>query len=104
MTRPPLLEPETLNEWLTTHPQWLLAAGHLVREVATIDYPNSVRIIEAQVGLAEDLDHHPVILLGYRSLRFEVWTHDRGGLTELDLDYARGLDEILEQRFGDVIA
>ena len=104
MTRPALLEPATINEWLASRPRWRLEAAHLVRELTTVDYPSSVRLLTAQVPLAEELDHHPIVELGYCTLRFELWTHDRGGLTSLDLAYAEGLDEIITRDFVDVVS
>lgn len=104
MSRPRLLEAEVLNEWLTSRTQWHVIDGHLVREILTVDYPSSVRILEAQVELAERLDHHPIVQLGYCSARFELWTHDRDGLTQLDLDYAQGLDEIIGRDFTEFLA
>ena len=50
-------------------------------------------------ALATSLDHHAVVTLGYRSVRFELWTHDREAITSLDLDFAQGLDEIVVDRF-----
>jgi len=91
---------DQVASWVASHPPWRLHAGHLVREVRTSDYPSAARIVEAQVRLAEGLNHHPVITLGYNVVSFELWTHDRGGLTELDLDYARALDELLAADFA----
>jgi len=42
-------------------------------------------------------------MFGYRRLRFELWTHDRGGLTQLDLEYAEGLDSIIDNDFGEFV-
>jgi 4a-hydroxytetrahydrobiopterin dehydratase len=56
--------------------------------------------VQAQVALAERLDHHPDLTLGYRQLRVEVWTHDRAGVTQLDLDYAEGFDAIIADEFA----
>ncbi len=99
MSRPALLERAVVDEWLATHVSWRVDDGHLVREVVTRDYPSAVRLLEAQVELAEGLDHHPIVTLGYRTVRFELWTHDRDGLTQLDLDYAEGLDETIATSF-----
>ena len=74
-----------------------------MRYVRTTDYPSGARLIEAQVELAERLDHHPDVTFSYRRLRFEVWTHDRDGLTQLDLDYAEGLDVLIERDFADFV-
>ncbi|MEO9181009.1 MAG: 4a-hydroxytetrahydrobiopterin dehydratase [Acidimicrobiales bacterium] len=103
MNRPALLEVEALTAWLGEHSLWQLESGHLVRELDTTDYASSVAIVGAQANLAEELDHHPIVTLGYRHLRFELWTHDRDGLSELDLRYAQGLDDLLHSQFDDVV-
>ena len=103
MSRPERLDDDVIVQWQRGHREWHVEDGHLVREVVTTDYPSAVRIVEAQVDLCERLDHHPIITVGYRTLRFELWTHDRDGLTELDLTFATQLDEILNGRFGDVV-
>ena len=100
MTRPTLLDARAVEEWMTAHSRWDVTDGHLVRHVRTSDYPSGARIIEAQVALAERLEHHPIVTFEYRRLRFEVWTHDRDGLTQLDLDYAEGLDALLDNDFA----
>jgi 4a-hydroxytetrahydrobiopterin dehydratase len=75
----------------------------LIRYVRTTDYPSGARLIQAQVALAERLDHHPVVTFSYRRLRFELWTHDRDALTQLDLDYAEALDSIIENDFAEFV-
>ena len=103
MTRPALLDEEVLREWMNDHPFWRVEDSHLVREIATVDYPSGARLILAQVQLAESLNHHPDVTLGYRRVRFAVWTHDQGGLTQLDLDYAEELDLIIEEDFAEFV-
>ena len=95
MSRPPRLDDAVVAAWLVEHPSWQLDAGHLLRAFDTVDYPSCVTIVTALVGTAERLDHHPIITIGYRHLRFELWTHDRDGLTQLDLDYANALEDVL---------
>ena len=103
MTRPALLDEEVVREWLRAHPHWRVEDSHLVREIATVDYPSGARLILAQAEIAERLNHHPDVALGYRRVRFDVWTHDQGGLTQLDLDYAEGLDSLIEEGFADIV-
>jgi 4a-hydroxytetrahydrobiopterin dehydratase len=101
LSRPPRLDADVVRSWIASHPSWRVENDHLIRDISTTDYPSAARIVQAQVSLAERLDHHPVVTLGYRKVRFELWTHDRGGLTQLDLDYAAGLDELLADEFRD---
>jgi len=88
---------------LREHPEWNLHNDHLVRALRTVNYASSAAIVAAQVSLAEALDHHPVLTLGYRSVRVELWTHDRGGVTSLDVAYAQAFDELVHERFADVL-
>ena len=104
MTRPARLDGAAVTSWLADHPEWTDVAGHLVRELATLDYPGAARIVAAQVDLAEELDHHPVITLGYRSVRVELWTHDAGGVTQLDLDYAQAFDDLVAGEYSTLLA
>jgi 4a-hydroxytetrahydrobiopterin dehydratase len=103
VTRPPRLDDASVDAWLAGHPRWRLEQGHLVRDLATSDYPSAVAIAHAQVALAERLDHHPLLTIGYRQLRVELWTHDRAGLTELDLDYAAAFDVLVSTSFADAV-
>jgi 4a-hydroxytetrahydrobiopterin dehydratase len=97
------LDDAEVGEWLAEHPTWQLEGGHLVRELDTIDYSSSVTLVGALVATAEELDHHPIITIGYRHLKFELWTHDRGGLTHLDLDYANALDSLVTGEFASIL-
>jgi 4a-hydroxytetrahydrobiopterin dehydratase len=97
---PARLDDRVIEAWTTAHPQWAIEDSHLVRYVKTTDYPSGARLLQAQVVLAEGLDHHPDVTFSYRRLRFELWTHDRDAVTQLDLDYAEGLDAIIENDFA----
>ena len=101
MSRPARLESDVIESWIGVHPTWRVEGSHLVREIVTTDYPSGAQLIQAQVSLAEGLDHHPVVTLSYRTVRFELWTHDQHGLTQLDLDYAEGLDALVAHEFPD---
>jgi 4a-hydroxytetrahydrobiopterin dehydratase len=50
-----------------------------------------VRIAE----LAEDLGHHPDILIRYNKVTLTVSTHDAGGLTDKDFELARQADLVI---------
>lgn len=93
--RPSPLDDALVVEWVASHAPWRLEGGHLVRDVVTVDYPSCVALLAEQVAVAEDLDHHPIVTVGYRTLSFELWTHDVGAITTLDLDYAARLEDLL---------
>jgi pterin-4a-carbinolamine dehydratase len=74
---------------------WRLEGGHLVREVALPDYQHGVDLVVAQGALAASLDHHATLTLGYATLRVDLWTHDRGAITALDVRFATAFDELV---------
>jgi 4a-hydroxytetrahydrobiopterin dehydratase len=103
VSRPERLDDESVEAWLTSHPAWRRRDVHLVRDVKTSEYPGAARLVDAQVEIAQRLNHHPLITLGYNAVSFELWTHDRGGITQLDLEYGQALDELIAADFADVV-
>ena len=81
-----LSEPEIL-ERLPGAKGWDRLGDMLVR---SWQFPSFRRALEfvTQVGaIAEAADHHPDIILSYRTVRLEVSTHAEGGLTERDFQF-----------------
>jgi 4a-hydroxytetrahydrobiopterin dehydratase len=97
------VDDEVVQAWLTEHPKWQRIEGHLVRELVTTTYPAAVDVLRACVPIAEKLDHHPIVTVGYRTLRFEVWTHDKDGLTQLDLDFGKDVDLVLQRHAAEIV-
>lgn len=44
--------------------------------------------------IAEDLDHHPDITLGWGYAEVATTTHDSGGITDFDVSLASAINEI----------
>ncbi len=104
MSRPDALDPAATAAWLSDHPAWSVEEGHLVRVLRLRSYRDGARLVGAQVDLAERLDHHPVVTVGFREVRLELWTHDRDAVTTLDLAYAEGFEELVATLFADALA
>ncbi len=77
---------------------WERVGDMLVR---SWQFPSTRRALEfvgQVVALAEKLDHHPDIVLSYRTVRLELSTHSDGGLTEVDFVLAAEVDQVLRER------
>ncbi len=96
MTRPPLLNDAELASWLTSVSGWSVEDRHLVGRFA-IGYARGTRVIATILSTVERLDHHPTITLDYTTLRVELWTHDRGGVTSLDLTLAAAITDAVHE-------
>lgn len=67
--------------------------GALHASYKTVDFASAAAIVAAAGELAEEVSHHPDVRLGWGSARFEVSSHDAGGVTARDVELARQIDE-----------
>ena len=89
-----LLEDEQIAQSLGDGP-WARAGDAIERELKFADFAESIRFVNAVAAVAEELNHHPDILVhGWNKVRLTVSTHSEGGLTDADFALAARLDEL----------
>jgi 4a-hydroxytetrahydrobiopterin dehydratase len=94
-----LPEPE-INQRLLALPNWayLDISGqekYLQRVYAGKTYLSSLEMLTRIGHLAEAENHHPDLLLHYKTLTVQYWTHTAGGVTELDFEQAAKVEALL---------
>ena len=55
-------------------------------------YLAGIRFVTYVAEIAEALNHHPDLEVGYRKVVVNITTHDAGGVTEKDFDLAEMID------------
>lgn len=74
---------------------WDVVEGKRLRKTWRFPDFTSALAFVVEVGrMADEVDHHPDIELGWGRATVEWTTHDAGGLTDKDRDCARRTDEI----------
>ena len=58
------------------------------------NFSDALRFVNKAGEIADKMDHHPDIKLGWGYAEFEITTHDRGGLTEFDFALAEKIENI----------
>ena len=76
-------------------PSWGVQDGELHRQYRTANWRVTQFVANAIGFLAEAANHHPRLVLNYRSVDIFLHTHDVGGLTEKDLALAQQVEETL---------
>ena len=72
---------------------WRREDDAIVRDFQVADFAAAMAFVNAVAGLAEAANHHPDILIhGWNKVRLTLSTHSADGLTQSDLDLARGID------------
>jgi 4a-hydroxytetrahydrobiopterin dehydratase len=88
MTRPPTLSPSETSEKLRGT-GFRHASGVLSASFRTPDFGTGAKLVADVAEIAEAMNHHPDVTLGWGSVTFELTSHDAGGVTSRDLELAR---------------
>jgi 4a-hydroxytetrahydrobiopterin dehydratase len=91
----PLSEPEITGR-LAGAPGWQLVAGRLRRELRFGDFSRAFAFMTRVALLAEKREHHPDWSNVYDRVTIELWTHDAGGITERDLEFAQAVSLLVD--------
>ena len=96
MTRPPRLSAAEVAAALAGLPSWSGDENGIARSIRATSFTAAVeRLLDIAVE-AEEMDHHPDVDLRYRTLHLMLVSHSAGGVTELDLELARRIDELVD--------
>jgi len=58
---------------------------------------DGIKFVNMVAGVAERAEHHPDIHIRWTTVTLMIQTHDEGGITELDLDLARKIEETIKK-------
>ena len=87
------LGPEQIETNMVGLPQWSLNGDSLQRTLRFADFVGSMAFVQRVADLAEEMRHHPDIMIRYDKVTLTLTTHDAGGLTEKDFTFAKATDD-----------
>lgn len=93
---PELLEPEDLQAALKKHPEWELEGAMLTRVIEFEEFMEGIDFVNDLAEIADELQHHPDILVQFTRVTLTLTTHEAGGITEADLDLAARIDNLVD--------
>lgn len=88
------LKPSDIAAALDTLPGWELHGGAITKTWKFKTYMAGIDFVNQIAKEAEELDHHPDLLVGWRKVQATLSTHVAGGLTEYDVELARRIEKI----------
>lgn len=89
-----LLSDEEIERELKGVAGWQIQDKLLTRTFKFKTYKDGVVFAAAAAFLADALDHHPDITLGYAKVTVAVNTHSVGGISPYDFELARRIDSL----------
>ena len=100
MGRRDLLTADQVGDALAELSGWTLVDGKLHAEFVFADFAAAFGFMTAVAPVAEELDHHPEWTNVWNRVTVDLWTHDRGGLTGLDVELAQRMSALVN---GDLL-
>jgi 4a-hydroxytetrahydrobiopterin dehydratase len=86
------LSGDEIAEGLKELQNWDVEGEKLAKSFEFDAYREGVDFATRVADLADRLDHHPDIEIGYKKVRISMNTHSVGGLSPYDLELARQID------------
>jgi len=79
---------------LETLPEWSQPGEEIQRTFRFKDFVAAMAFVDRVAERAEAVQHHPDILIRYSRVTLSLSTHDAGGITDKDFEFAAASDAI----------
>ena len=92
---PSLLSADQRQTLPETLPHWTIHEQSISRELVFNDFNEAFGFMSRVALLAEGRNHHPNWSNVYNRVSITLSTHDLGGLSDLDVELAAAIDQLL---------
>lgn len=73
---------------------WKVDSNVLMKRFEFANFAESLAFVNKVGLIAEAADHHPDITFGWGYAELRTTTHDRGGVTDVDFDLVKKIDDL----------
>jgi len=92
---PPLMGDELRSWHKKLANDWeLIDNHHISKSYSLSSFAESMLFTNKIADLAENIGHHPVIVINFKEVKLDIWTHKINGLADADFIFAAKVDEI----------
>jgi len=95
VARPSRLAEADIQARLSSLTGWSINSGKLHREFSFPSFVEAFSFISGAALIAESMNHHPEWSNVYSRVVVDLSTHDAGGLTELDFEFASRISRLI---------
>jgi 4a-hydroxytetrahydrobiopterin dehydratase len=74
--------------------EWSQPGEEIQRTFRFKDFVAAMHFVEQVADRAERVQHHPDILIRYSRVTLSLSTHDAGGITDKDFDFAQAAERL----------
>jgi 4a-hydroxytetrahydrobiopterin dehydratase len=88
------LSPEEITDRLQELTGWTAEGDVIKRRYEFENFAQSLEFVNQVGAIAEEADHHPDITFGWGYAVIATTTHDRGGVTDVDVALAKQVNAL----------
>jgi 4a-hydroxytetrahydrobiopterin dehydratase len=97
MSNKKLLNTDEIKKRASELESWTLIENHHLSGIFQFNDLASSMHFAVKVGkVAEEMHHDPEMSIGAGKVELSIFTNDVGGLTDLDFDFAKKVEEIID--------
>ena len=74
---------------------WEFKKDGIIKKFVFANFKDALATMNRIGEVAEEMNHHPEWFNVYNKLNIRLSTHDQGGITQLDIDLAKTIEEIV---------
>ena len=89
-----LLNKREIGKKLEDLDGWIYANRALLKDIKFQTYMESIGFINQIAKKAEQLNHHPDMLVGWCKIKISFTSHDEGGVTQKCIDMAKFVNSL----------
>lgn len=91
---PAPLSPSDLEKAIAQLPNWSIENKKLHRQFQFPSFVEAFGFMSSVALVAESMGHHPEWFNVYNRVTVDLTTHDAGGITSLDIDLAKKMEQL----------
>jgi 4a-hydroxytetrahydrobiopterin dehydratase len=91
-----LLEDAELTDALKKCPEWDYEKKSISRTIEFEEFMDAIDFVNDLAEIAEEAQHHPEITIKHTKVLLKLTTQDAGGLTDLDIELAQRVDNLVD--------
>jgi 4a-hydroxytetrahydrobiopterin dehydratase len=91
-----LIEADDLTAALKKCPEWEYEKKAITRTIEFEEFNDAIDFVNDLAEIAEEAQHHPDITIRHTKVTLKLTTHDAGGVTELDIELAQRVDNLVD--------
>ena len=91
-----LIPDDELNAALKKCPEWDVEKKSITRTIEFEEFMEAIDFVNDLAEIAEEAQHHPKISIRHTKVTLTLTTHDMGGITDLDIELANRIDNLVD--------